>query len=66
MHSTHSVGQATSGGSENLQAAQQPLQQAQHPSQYPPMAATLRSRPLPPHSSPRSRGLLLRKSAIRT
>lgn len=35
MHSTHSVGQAASGGSENLQAAPPPLQQAQHPSQYP-------------------------------
>ncbi|TEC51160.1 AAA family ATPase [Pseudomonas aeruginosa] len=35
MHSTHSVGQANSGGSENLQGAQPPLQQAQHPSQYP-------------------------------
>lgn len=35
MHSTHSIGQAASGGSENLQGAQPPLQQAQHPSQYP-------------------------------
>ncbi|HGE7345152.1 TPA: AAA family ATPase [Pseudomonas aeruginosa] len=35
MHSTHSVGQANSGGSENLQGAQPPLQQAEHPSQYP-------------------------------
>lgn len=35
MHSTHSVGQANSDGSDILQPAQPPLQQAQHPSQYP-------------------------------
>lgn len=35
MHSTHSVGQATSGDSENLQAAPPPLQATQYPGQYP-------------------------------
>ncbi len=33
MHSTHSVGHAASGGSENLQAAPPPLQHGQHAGQ---------------------------------
>lgn len=58
MHSTHSVGQANSGGSENLQGAQPPLQQAQHPSQYPNGGNLAISAPAAaqPPSSPESQG----------